>query len=107
MEEAGVQPAAESLGWARAPKGLADARTGERKQYWVWPPHALRHHAATWQLKDLGLPPPLVADYLGHVDSAFTERMYMDRSRTDFGAVNDAYALGAARHGAEARRQAR
>jgi hypothetical protein len=43
-------------------------------------------------LKDFSLPPPLVADYLGHVDSAFTERMYMDRSRTDFGAANDAYA---------------
>jgi integrase len=96
------EPTAEHLGWARAPKGQPDTRTGLRKQYWVWPPHSLRHHAATWQLKDLGLAPPLVADYLGHVDSAFTERMYMDRSRTDFGAVNDAYAQWAQRRGARA-----
>lgn len=37
---------------------------------------------------DLGLHPPLVADYLGPVNSAFTGRMYMDRSQADIGAAN-------------------
>ena len=82
---------------AKTEKGLVDPRTGLAKQYWVWPPHSLRHRAATWQLNNLGLPPPLVADSLGLVDSAFTERMYMDRSRRDFGPVNDATRIG--RHG--------
>ena len=82
---------AEDLGWDKVPKGVASAATGRPKLFWRWPPHSLRHHAATWMLKDLGVPSPLVADYLGHVDSAFTERMYMDRTRTDFGAANEAY----------------
>jgi integrase len=77
-----LRPSWSGLALAR---GQADPRTGEPKLYWVWPPNALRHHAATWMLKDLKLALPLVADYLGHVDSAFTERMYMDRGRTDFG----------------------
>jgi integrase len=88
---------AAELGWAKVGKGRRAPDSGEQKMFWLWSPHSLRHHAATWMLKDVGLPPPLVADYLGHVDSAFTERMYMDRSRADFGRANEAFAAWSAR----------
>ncbi|MCA1712802.1 MAG: site-specific integrase [Actinobacteria bacterium] len=91
--------AAVDLAWEQIPKGRAVPATGRQKLFWLWPPHSFRHHAATWMLKDLGMPSPLVADYLGHVDSAFTERMYMDRTRTDFGRANAAFdAWAAAAH---------
>lgn len=84
-------PAATSLGWEQVRKGNPDPRTGVPKLYWTWPPHALRHHAATWMLKDLGLRPVVVAEYLGHKYSAFTERMYLDRTGTDFSTTNAAF----------------
>ena len=84
-------PVATELGWSRVPKGRPEPATGEPKLYWLWPPHSFRHYAATWMLKDLAMPPALVADSLGHVDSAFTERLYMDRTRRDFGRANAAF----------------
>jgi integrase len=70
-------PCAEAAGWPRLPDAA------DRHRTWQWPPHSLRHHFANWALKDLALPPTVVAGYLGHVSADITEKMYLHRERSD------------------------
>jgi integrase len=70
-------PTSKKVGWPR----LADADA--RHRTWQWTPHSLRHHYANWTLKDLALPPTVVAGYMGHSSADVTERMYLHRERSD------------------------
>ena len=70
-------PTSKQVGWPR----LADADA--RHRTWQWTPHSLRHHYANWTLKDLALPPTVVAGYMGHASADVTERMYLHRERSD------------------------
>ena len=60
----------ERAGWPRLPDD------DPRPFVWKWPPHSLRHHAATWMLNDLGLAPDDVAEFLGHADGHQVWVMY-------------------------------
>lgn len=75
--------AAEKAGWPMTAPRKKSAAYGKNKKGWrwtgaaKWTPHDLRHVAACWLLYDLGLEPPVVAEFLGHSDPSFTVRRYV------------------------------
>lgn len=50
----------EAAGWPKLPAH------DTRQRVWKWTAHSLRHHAASWMLNGLSLPPDDVAEFLGH-----------------------------------------
>lgn len=50
---------------------------GQDRRRWRWSLHAWRHHAACYQLFELGLDPEDVADHLGHSDGYSCWQMYV------------------------------
>lgn len=78
-------PTSIEVGWPRLPDADSRHRT------WLWTPHSLRHHYANWTLKDLALPPTVVAGYMGHSSADVTERMYLHRERSDINRGAAAY----------------
>ncbi|MDP8931080.1 MAG: hypothetical protein M3O70_21535 [Actinomycetota bacterium] len=52
-------------------------RGGQDRRRWRWSLHAWRHHAACYQLSELGLDPEDVADHLGHSDGYSCWQMYV------------------------------
>jgi integrase len=50
----------EAAGWPKLPNH------DTRQRVWKWTAHSLRHHAASWMLNELSLPPDDVAEFLGH-----------------------------------------
>lgn len=75
--------AAETAGWPMTSPRKKSTGYGEKNKGWKWTggaewtPHDLRHVAACWMLYDLGLEPPVVAEFLGHSDPSFTVRRYV------------------------------
>lgn len=75
--------AANKAGWPMTSPLKKTAGSGEKNKGWKWTgaakwtPHDLRHVAACWMLFDLGLEPPVVAEFLGHADPSFTVRRYV------------------------------
>lgn len=75
--------AADKAGWPMtSPRKKTDGY-GKKNKGWRWTGaakwtlHDLRHVAACWMLFDLGLEPPVVAEFLGHSDPSFTVRRYV------------------------------
>lgn len=50
---------------------------GQDRRRWRWSTHAWRHHAACYQLFELGLDPEDVASHLGHSDGYSCWQMYV------------------------------
>ena len=78
-------PAARSLGWARV-EDLPGRPPGSKKSGWLWTPHSLRHRYATWLIRELGVEPFNVSEWMGHSDTTITLTMYVDTSVPDVSA---------------------
>ena len=74
-------------------------RGGQDRRRWRWSVHAWRHHAACYQLFELGLDPEDVASHLGHRDGYSCWQLYVGaRPRRELRLASSASKAGDPRH---------